>query len=214
MKPLNRTETEIARQLAAEFERITTGLEPDFSDIYKERRGQLITGQQKSRPKRAAVVTAVLILFIGLAACTAPVRAFLMEVYDTFTSYFATGPAYAISDLIIEIPDLSSDYDSVDKVVQEQLYIAVYRGKGSEAGELKITIDSSEERRSNLNNETISGGQEINLDGSACILLRHMETGEACVLYDAEYAVVEVYSTLSDDELLELVQGIKITIRE
>lgn len=95
----------------------------------------------------------------------------------------------------------------------EYLYTATYQKKGSESDVLRITIDSSSERRSNLNNEDVSE-LECEVGGNRCILSRHAESGYATLLYISEYATIEIYSVLPDDELLEIAEQFEISLKE
>ena len=211
MKPLNKTEREeIIHHLAEEL------TSPDnahvFSGKYKEHRASLIFGHKKSRPHRAAVVILIVILSIVLIACSESVRKFLTEVYDTFTNYSVTGMAYPIADLYMEIPE-PDGYILTEKTTADYIYTAVYHKKGSDTDVLRITIDSSSERRSNLNNED-TAEQEFEIDGNPVILSRHSESGYGTLLYLSEYAAIEVYSLLPDDELLEIAKQIEISLIE
>ena len=213
MKPLNKTEREkIIYHLAEDIDRAAQDKTHVFSEKYQEHRASLISRHKKSRPYRAAIVILIVILSVVLVACSESVVKFLTEVYDAFTNYSVTGSASPIENLCIEMPE-PEGYILTEETTMEYFYTAVYYREGRDADVLRITVDSSSERRSNLNNENITE-QELEIDCNPCILSRHADSGYATLLYRSEYAMIEVYSILPNDELLEIVKQIEISLKE
>lgn len=202
-----------------EMDELSQQPKPMFSSVYQEKKAEFIAGQRaahkKYRPLRKALIAIyTLVLFVILAACTTPLRDFMIKAYEAFTSYISVGTAYSISDLQIDLPHIPEAYTLAEETAQEHLSIIIYRLQGSDADDLRITIDSSSRKRSNLNHEGVSK-QEFDIDGYPCILSRQTDQDAATLLCDFEYASVEIYSTaLSDDELIQFAQKINITLKE
>lgn len=188
--------------------------EPEYSSAYQQRKAEHIGRHKKSRPGKVAfTVIALCILFSILAACAQPMREFIIEIYEQFTSYFSSGQAYPIAELQIEFRYLPEGYKLSEEVVQETFYKATYKKKGEESGVLTITIDSSSKTFNYLNNENMEEAQyEVN--GNTCIIMRHDKEPEKFLYCDTVYAAVEIYGVLTEDELRKLAEEMRITMKE
>ena len=188
--------------------------DPDFSEEYQQRNTTLLSQHRKSRRhKRVALIAVAVILSISLAACTKPIRDFFIQVFEQFTSYFSTGQEYKITELHIEIGYLPAGYVLTSEILEDTLYIATYQTDGGETGVLKIKIDSSSDKRNNINNQDVTG-QEIIINGNTCIIVSHENEPEIILYYDSEIAVVQVSGILPDDELIRVAQEMRITVKE
>ena len=199
---------------ADRFSKFSKGPITVFSEEYEERKSALLKRHKKSRHTRKIVIaTVVIILSVALAACSKPVQEFLVQVYEKFTSYFSTGQTYNIADLSIEFGYLPDGYELMDEVSNVTVYIATYKREGSETDVLKIIIDSSSSRKSNMNNEDVTE-QEYVVNGNFCTICRHNDKSEATLFYDAGIATVDISGTLTDDEMIRLIEEITIMENE
>ena len=213
------TEREIdqfMRNAANMLDSIEHGPDPVFTKEYQERKAALLQHHRRKkgrRHKRLALIAAAVILSVLLAACTKPIREFFIQVFEQFTSYFFTGQEYQIADLSIKYGYLPKGYILAEELQQGTVYIATYQREGGEADVLKIKIDSSSNKRSNINNEDVAG-QEYIINGYLCIVVKHEEEPETFLYYDSEYAAVRVSGILPDDELIRVIEEMSITVKE
>lgn len=203
------------RNAASMLDSMEHGPDLAFSEEYQEKKAALLQHhrRKKGRHKRLALIAAAVILSVLLAACTKPIRDFFMQVFEQFTSYFFTGQEHQIADLSIEYGYLPEGYMLSDELQQDTVYIATYQREGGEADVLKIKVDSSSTKRSNINNEDVTG-QEYIINGYLCIAVKHEEEPETFLYYDSEYAAVRVSGILPDDELIRVIEEISITVKE
>lgn len=217
MNPFNQHDIdETIENRADRLDKFAMPPEPVFSAEYERRKTAVIGGHKKSRLRKAAAVAVIFTLLCMLVACTRPVREFLIQVYEEFTSYFSTGHAYQMDDLDITFGYLPEEYELFEEAVQDTLYTATYTKKGDDASVLRIMIDSSSGRQSNLNNEGVRQ-QEYAINENPCILSRDDTTNDVSLFYDSGLVTVEIIninSTVTDDEFLRIIEELNITIKE
>lgn len=55
--------------------------------------------------------------------------------------------------------------------------------------------------------------EEFLVDGNPCAITRNIDTGQAILYYDSEYAKIEISCVLSDDEISQIAQELRITLK-
>lgn len=188
-----------------------------FSQSYLDRKAEILETadiklkkrKQKKRQRVLILITAI-ILLISLASCSKTFRKFIVNVYEEFTSFFIQSESGGtnISALDIEFDYMPDGYILIENLKYDTFAEYKYR-KDSDNSEIYMTIDTSLKSQKNINNENTNVTYEY-INGFICEI-NHYDNGDIGAFMITDIAVIHIDSTLSDVEIVKLIQSLSIT---
>ena len=156
-----------------------------------------------SRRRRVVYILIALTLILILAACTIrPMREFILEQFEKFTSINVT-TGYADTKEI-DIGYMPERYQVVDEIINDNLHLLVY---GTDSGE--ICSISFEQGASILSkNADTEDGEEITIKGWSGILIRRAGRADLIALQPFSDGCLELIGPVTEAEAVKILESV------